>query len=83
MNTYLLYCRFQQMRGGFSDAEYRREIAGVREMLAGLDEPHWREYLGAWPDEPMGRRLPLRPQWHPEPLRPKPKSQSPRLPQRS
>ena len=52
MNTYLLYCRFQQMRGGFSDVEYRREIAGVREMLAGLDEPHWREYLGAWPDEP-------------------------------
>ena len=35
MNTYLLYCRFQKMRGGFSDAEYRREIAGVREMLGG------------------------------------------------
>ena len=52
MNTYLLYCRFQQMRGGFSDLEYRREIAGVREMLAGLDEPHWREYLQAWPEEP-------------------------------
>ena len=51
MNTYLLYCRFQQMRGGFSDVEYRREIAGVREMLGGLDEPHWREYLGAWPEE--------------------------------
>jgi len=48
MNTYLLYCRFQRMRGGFSDAEYRREVAGVRETLAGLDEPHWREYLGAW-----------------------------------
>jgi len=51
MNTYLLYCRFQQMRGGFSDVEYRREVAGVREMLGGLDEPHWREYLGAWPEE--------------------------------
>jgi len=51
MNTYLLYCRFQQMRGGFSDVEYRREIAGVREMLAGMDEPHWREYLGAWPED--------------------------------
>ena len=51
MNTYLLYCRFQQMRGGFSDVEYRREIAGVRETLGGLDEPHWREYLGAWPEE--------------------------------
>jgi hypothetical protein len=51
MNTYLLYCRFQQMRGGFSDVEYRREIAGVRELLAGFEEPHWREYLGAWPEE--------------------------------
>jgi hypothetical protein len=51
MNTYLLYCRFQQMRGGFSDVEYRREIAGVREMLGGLEEPHWREYLAAWPEE--------------------------------
>jgi predicted PolB exonuclease-like 3'-5' exonuclease len=51
MNTYLLYCRFQQMRGGFSDVEYQREIAGVRELLAGLEEPHWREYLGAWPEE--------------------------------
>jgi hypothetical protein len=39
------------MRGGFSDLEYRREIAGVREMLGGLDEPHWREYLAAWPEE--------------------------------
>ncbi|MEO5881889.1 MAG: 3'-5' exonuclease [Caldimonas sp.] len=57
MNTYLLYCRFQQMRGGFSDLDYRREIAGVRELLAGLDEPHWREYLGAWPEEPSAAGL--------------------------
>ena len=63
MNTYLLYCRFQQMRGGFSDAEYRREVAGVRETLAGLDEPHWREYLGAWAEDapdagPLAASLP-------------------------
>jgi len=51
MNTYLLYCRFQQMRGGFSEVEYEREIALVRETLAGVDEPHWREYLAAWPTE--------------------------------
>jgi len=52
MNTYLLYCRFQKMRGGISDAEYAREIEHVRTTLAGIDEPHWREYLGAWPAEP-------------------------------
>jgi 3'-5' exonuclease len=51
MNTYLLYCRFQQMRGGFTETEYEREIAFVRETLDGLAdarETHWREYLGAW-----------------------------------
>jgi predicted PolB exonuclease-like 3'-5' exonuclease len=51
MNTYLLYCRFQKMRGGFSEAEYASEIALARETLGGIDEPHWREYLGAWPAE--------------------------------
>jgi hypothetical protein len=50
MNTYLLYCRFQKMRGGFTDAEYESEIAYVKETLAGLTpaEAHWREYLDAW-----------------------------------
>ncbi len=52
MNTYLLYCRFQLMRGGLQPAEYADEIALVRQTLAGLaeQEPHWREYLDAWPD---------------------------------
>ena len=27
MNTYLLYCRFQKMRGGLTEAEYDQEIA--------------------------------------------------------
>jgi len=48
MNTYLLYCRFQKMRGGFTENEYEREIAFVREALAPIDEPHWKEYLAAW-----------------------------------
>ena len=48
MNTYLLYCRFQKMRCGFTEAEYEQEIALVKQSLAGLDEPHWQEYLAAW-----------------------------------
>ncbi len=48
MNTYLLYCRFQKMRGGFTAAEYEREEMFVRETLAALGEPHWTEYLAAW-----------------------------------
>jgi predicted PolB exonuclease-like 3'-5' exonuclease len=50
MNTYLVYCRFQQMRGGFTEAEYQQEIAYVKETLGQLApaETHWSEYLGAW-----------------------------------
>ncbi len=50
MNTYLVYCRFQKMRGGFTPEEYDREIAYVRETLGQLapDESHWQEYLAAW-----------------------------------
>jgi predicted PolB exonuclease-like 3'-5' exonuclease len=49
MNTYLLYCRYQLMRGGLTTAEHEQEMALVRETLAQLDEPHWHEYLAAWP----------------------------------
>ena len=49
MNTYLLYCRFQKMRGGFTEAEYDNEIAFVRNALSEIAEPHWAEYLQAWP----------------------------------
>jgi predicted PolB exonuclease-like 3'-5' exonuclease len=50
MNTYLVYCRFQKMRGGFTEAQYEHEIAYVRETLGHLagTEPHWDEYLTAW-----------------------------------
>jgi predicted PolB exonuclease-like 3'-5' exonuclease len=48
MNTYLLYCRFQKMRGGLTEAEYEHEIAFVKNTLAGIAEPHWAEYLAAW-----------------------------------
>jgi 3'-5' exonuclease len=50
MNTYLLYCRFQKMRGGFTDKEYDAEIAFVKETIGNLapQEAHWDEYLKAW-----------------------------------
>jgi len=50
MNTYLVYCRFQKMRGGLTDAEYEQEIAMVKSILGELApfEPHWQEYLAAW-----------------------------------
>jgi len=49
VNTWLLYCRFRLMRGELGPAEYEAEVALVRDTLAGIDAPHWREYLAAWP----------------------------------
>ena len=49
MNTYLLWCRFQRMRGGLSDIAYADEIRLVQETVAAAGEPHWDEYLRAWP----------------------------------
>lgn len=49
VNTYLLYCRFQKMRGQFSDSAYAVEVGAVRETLAAAPGAHWREYLDAWP----------------------------------
>ena len=51
MNTYLLWCRFEKMRGRLDEAGYAFEIAAARDAVAAVDEPHWREYLGAWPAE--------------------------------
>ncbi len=50
MNTYLVYCRFQKMRGGLTEKEYDLEIALVKETLGNLapTESHWQEYLAAW-----------------------------------
>lgn len=48
VNTYLVYCRFQLMRGTISLAEYEEEISVVRKALSVLDGAHWKEYLSAW-----------------------------------
>jgi predicted PolB exonuclease-like 3'-5' exonuclease len=48
VNTYLLYLRFQLMRGALDRANYDRESKLVRDTLGRVPEPHWREYLTAW-----------------------------------
>jgi predicted PolB exonuclease-like 3'-5' exonuclease len=47
-NTYLVYLRFQLLRGAFDAAQYRREVELLRDTLAKSAEPHWREFLEAW-----------------------------------
>jgi predicted PolB exonuclease-like 3'-5' exonuclease len=36
MNTHLVCCRFQKMRGGFTEAAHHQEIAYVKETLNNL-----------------------------------------------
>jgi 3'-5' exonuclease len=49
VNTYLLFNRFQKMRGALNDLQMAAEEARVRESLQHLPASHWREYLNAWP----------------------------------
>ncbi|HYD96897.1 MAG TPA: 3'-5' exonuclease [Noviherbaspirillum sp.] len=52
VNTYLVYCRFQLMRGAITRDAYNTEIELVRSSLGALDGPHWKEYLAAWRPAP-------------------------------
>ena len=47
-NTYLLYQRFQLVRGALDDARYRRECELVRATLSESGESHWRQFLAGW-----------------------------------
>ena len=49
VNTWLLYCRFQLMRGVLDRDAYDADIALTRTSLAGLPGAHWQEFLAAWP----------------------------------
>ena len=49
VNTYLVYLRFQKMRGQLTASEHAAEVAVVRDHLGAMDGPHWREFLAAWP----------------------------------
>jgi predicted PolB exonuclease-like 3'-5' exonuclease len=49
VNTWLVYLRFQHMRGALDRDGHARELALVRSTLAKLDAPHWREFLAHWP----------------------------------
>ena len=50
VNTYLVFLRFQKMRGILSAEAHAREEALVRTSLGAMREPHWHQYLAAWPE---------------------------------
>jgi len=48
LNTWLIYLRFQLLRGQLSRAQYAEELARVSAWLSASQEPQFAEFLRAW-----------------------------------
>jgi len=48
VNTYLLFLRFQALRGVLQKDHYERELVLLRASLEKQNAPHWREFLKLW-----------------------------------
>ncbi len=48
LNTYLIYLRFELIRGHLTAAHYATECQLLRDVLAKEDKPHLREFIAAW-----------------------------------
>jgi hypothetical protein len=49
INTYLIYLRFELLRGHLSAAEHAHETARVRKLLDDSPAAHFKEFAAAWP----------------------------------
>ena len=49
LNTYLVYLRYEQMRGRLAPAQLNAEHDKLRAYLAQENKPHFDEFLAAWP----------------------------------
>lgn len=48
LNTYLVYLRWELIRGNFSDELYKQECEKVKELLKVSKQPHFDEFLDVW-----------------------------------
>jgi predicted PolB exonuclease-like 3'-5' exonuclease len=48
LNTYLVYLRFELMRGRLTRERHAEEVERVRALLRAGAEPHYAEFLSAW-----------------------------------
>jgi predicted PolB exonuclease-like 3'-5' exonuclease len=48
LNTYLIYLRFEMLRGHFTRERYAEEVERVKVLLRAGKEPHFAEFLRAW-----------------------------------
>ena len=51
LNTYLIYLRFQLIRGVLSEADYQRDCERLRQSLQAQQQAHLDEFLNAWQAE--------------------------------
>jgi predicted PolB exonuclease-like 3'-5' exonuclease len=48
LNTYLVYLRFELMRGGLTRERHAEEVERVKQWLRAATEPHFAEFLRVW-----------------------------------
>ena len=48
LNTFLIYLRFELMRGRLNREEHAAEVALIRDSLRAQNKPHLNEFLAAW-----------------------------------
>jgi predicted PolB exonuclease-like 3'-5' exonuclease len=48
LNTYLIYLRFELIRGKLTPAAHSAELGRARDWLREREESHWREFAAAW-----------------------------------
>lgn len=48
LNTYLVYLRFELLRGKLDEASYQQQLTLTREWLEQANKPHFREFLANW-----------------------------------
>jgi len=48
LNTYLIYLRFELIRGNLSFETYQKECAYVREKITEQNKPHFKQFIATW-----------------------------------
>lgn len=56
LNTYLIYLRFELVRGRCTERKYREECARLRDYMREEAKPHFTEFLNAWDDSSSAER---------------------------
>jgi len=51
LNTWLIYLRFQLMRGEIMKPDYQNEIVLLKNTLASSNKPHLQEFLATWQEQ--------------------------------